>query len=165
MADPIGQTHPAWKRPSHHLTFSKAPAPLPTLPVFIMTIPNSKFQFLPPSSSQFATKLHPPAEGDEAIVGQGGCKNIYKAGWRGERAHRSPLITVILNVNACLPSVRMCVCAQHKDLSFFLRLVFDPAFSSTPTALARKKNKYVTLTLNLQIAILFLRVLRHEPRR
>lgn len=87
---PIPLVRPVQLGSAHHLTFSEAPAPLPTLPLFIMTIPNSKFQFLPPSSSQFATKLHPPAEGDEAIVGQGGCKNIYKAGWVGG----SPQITI-----------------------------------------------------------------------
>lgn len=94
---------------------SKASAPPP---IFIMTISNFNFQFLPPSSSQFATKLH-PCERRWGDCRTRGCKNIYDAA--GERAHRSPLITVILNVNACLcECVRTCnikICPSGLDSS------------------------------------------------
>lgn len=54
---------------------SKASAPPP---IFIMTISNFNFQFLPPSSSQFATKLH-PCERRWGDCRTRGCKNIYDA--------------------------------------------------------------------------------------
>jgi len=79
-------------------------------PLFIITISNFNFQFLPPSSSQFATKLHPWERRWEDCRTRG-CKHIYNVA--GERTHTSPLITVMLNVNVCLYNmcVCMCVCA------------------------------------------------------
>lgn len=105
-------------------------------PIFIITISNFNFQFLPPSFSQFATKLH-PWERRWGDCRTRACKHIYNAA--GERAHTSPLITVMLNVNVSLCTVCECVCASERSVLLVQTCLWPSGFINMNKTEMQKK--------------------------
>lgn len=118
---------------------SKASAPPP---IFIMTISNFNFQFLPPSSSQFATKLH-PCERRWGDCRTRGCKNIYDAA----RGKSSQITIDYCHIECKCMFVWVCAHVQHKNLSSWFRFIFDLVLSSTCMTLVQRKNSWVTLNV------------------
>lgn len=119
----------------------------PHLPlVFIMPVSNSKFQFLPPSFSQFATQLHPTHAHAKMrrLSDKGQQKHLERRVRRrgSGGGGRSALITVLLNVSACLSGA----CAHRCNIMIcvLLGLIFDLAFSSTHNTCVTEKKKTKT---------------------
>lgn len=102
-------------------------------PIFTITISNFNFQFLPPSSSQFATKLH-PWERRWGDCWTRACKHIYNVEGVGVVC-----VCACVCVGGAHITIDYChveckcssVCVQHEDLSFCFECLWPAALINT----------------------------------